>query len=109
VLIVYEADWERSEEGLKELEARWDNEDQEDHNEENGSDYIDDDDDDDDDSDEDDTKGPGPPYVVKLIDFAHTHIKPGQGPDQGVLLGLDTLFRLLNGRIEQVRNAMTQN
>lgn len=47
---------------------------------------------------------PSPPFVVKLIDFAHTRILPAQGPDKGVLLGLDTLIRLLDGRIEEVQD-----
>lgn len=47
------------------------------------------------------------PYVVKLIDFAHTKMTPGQGPDEGVLLGLDTVIRLLDGRIEEVVATIT--
>lgn len=33
---------------------------------------------------------------VRLIDFAHATIVPGQGPDTGVLLGLQTVKRLIN-------------
>ena len=120
VLIVYEADWERAEEGVTLLEAR----NRESHTLEvdfkqetgedvggGGDDLEDDDDasddieDDDDDAEDDDEGKIGLPFVVRLIDFAHTRITPGQGPDQGVLLGLDTLSKLLSGRIEQVQNA----
>jgi len=41
-------------------------------------------------------------YVVRLIDFAHTFVTPGSGPDDGVLLGLDTTLGLLNGRIAEI-------
>ena len=50
-------------------------------------------------------KKKGPPYLVKLIDFAHTRIVPGMGPDEGVLKGVDTVLSLLDGRIEQVKAA----
>ena len=61
-------------------------------------------DDEEEDEDEDeDKKRVGPPYLVKLIDFAHTKIVPGIGPDEGVLKGVDTVLSLLDGRIEQAR------
>jgi 1D-myo-inositol-tetrakisphosphate 5-kinase/inositol-polyphosphate multikinase len=114
ILIVYEADWERVEEGLKALEEmereRGESESEgriEDEGDEDISGFNDNGNEDEDDGpdDDDSSDGPGPSFVVKLIDFAHTRIAPGQGPDQGVLLGLDTLIRLLDGRIEQVRHA----
>ncbi|KAI5118287.1 hypothetical protein M0805_003242 [Coniferiporia weirii] len=43
-----------------------------------------------------------PLYTIKLIDFAHTRLVPGSGPDEGVLRGLDTTIRLLEGRVKQV-------
>ena len=43
-----------------------------------------------------------PPCVVKLIDFAHARMVPGQGPDEGVLKGVDTVLSLLDGRITQI-------
>ncbi|KZT24103.1 SAICAR synthase-like protein [Neolentinus lepideus HHB14362 ss-1] len=46
---------------------------------------------------------PSAPYVVRLIDFAHTKLTPGRGPDEGILLGLDTVLKLLESRIEEVR------
>ena len=54
----------------------------------------------------------GPPFAVKLIDFAHTRLVSGEGPDEGVLKGLDTTLKLLAGRIEEVEalvNAHGQN
>jgi len=33
---------------------------------------------------------------VKLIDFAHSIIQPGLGPDNGCLLGIENLIRLLS-------------
>ncbi|KAG6897868.1 hypothetical protein C0992_009666 [Termitomyces sp. T32_za158] len=43
-----------------------------------------------------------PPFLVKLVDFAHTRVLEGLGPDVGVLLGLDTLLTLLDGRIAEL-------
>ncbi|KIO24087.1 hypothetical protein M407DRAFT_244581 [Tulasnella calospora MUT 4182] len=37
-------------------------------------------------------------YAVKMIDFAHTRLAPGEGPDKGVLLGMETTLKLLEGR-----------
>ncbi|KAG8987545.1 hypothetical protein FRB90_003292 [Tulasnella sp. 427] len=37
-------------------------------------------------------------YAVKMIDFAHTRLAPGEGPDEGVLLGMATTLKLLEGR-----------
>jgi 1D-myo-inositol-tetrakisphosphate 5-kinase/inositol-polyphosphate multikinase len=118
ILIAYEADWETAEEGLKLLEER--NpvtaayQGGEGCDSDVARDDEDDDDDDDDDADEDEdededeeTDRPFSPWIVKLIDFAHTRLKPGHGPDEGVLLGLNTILKLLNGRIEQIQNPAT--
>ncbi|KIK17088.1 hypothetical protein PISMIDRAFT_15358 [Pisolithus microcarpus 441] len=35
-------------------------------------------------------------FRLSLIDFAHMQLVPGQGPDTGVLLGIDTLIRLIH-------------
>ena len=86
LLIIYEADLDRAREGLKWMEEAPEDEDEEEEEEEDN---------------EDDEKRVGPPYIVKLIDFAHTKIVPGIGPDEGVLKGVDTVLRLLDGRIEQ--------
>lgn len=83
LLIIYEADWERARESLKWLEEADEDEDEESSGK----------------------KRVGPPYLIKLIDFAHTRIVPGIGPDEGVLKGVDTVLSLLNGRIEQVKQA----
>lgn len=82
ILIAYEGDWEQAKEKLARTE---------DEEEEEGED----------DESEDEEK-PGPPYVVKLIDFAHTRITLGRGPDEGVLTGLDTLLGLIDGHITQL-------
>ncbi|KAG6883503.1 hypothetical protein C0993_005803 [Termitomyces sp. T159_Od127] len=78
LLVMYEADWARAEQALLDgIEA----------------------------SEDADNRRAGlgrPPYVVKLVDFAHTRIGRGLGPDQGVLLGLDTLLRLLDGRVREL-------
>lgn len=104
LLIVYEADWECAAEGVKAMalaevsdraltEITEENEDDEEEGEEAGE-------------EEEATgqKAVGPPFIVKLIDFAHTRMKPGEGPDQGVLLGLETMLKLLNGRVGQLRD-----
>ena len=44
----------------------------------------------------------GPPYLIKLIDFGHTKLSPGKGPDTGVLLGLDTTISLLKNRLDEI-------
>ena len=85
LLIVYEADWTRAEEGISRLAMEPKEEDEETEE-----------------SDSEEEEGNGPPYMVKLIDFAHTRLAPGEGPDEGVLLGLDTMLRLLDGRISQL-------
>ena len=41
-------------------------------------------------------------YTLSLIDFAHTRVVPGEGPDQGVLTGMDTLIRLVDRRKQEV-------
>ena len=48
-------------------------------------------------------KRPGPPYIVQVIDFAHSRIVPGEGPDKGVLKGIDTILDLPNQHIHQVQ------
>jgi 1D-myo-inositol-tetrakisphosphate 5-kinase/inositol-polyphosphate multikinase len=90
VLVVYEGLEERAVEGVKRMEeqdAKGDDEENEDEE----------------DSEDDDEKK-AVAYKVKLIDFAHTRLVPGQGPDEGVLLGLDTLSRLVEERIMVIRS-----
>jgi len=95
LLIIYEADWTRAEQSLTSSSE------EEDENDDIDED-IDDDDDDDDNDDESNLKRFGPPFVVKLIDFAHTRLAPGEGPDQGVLFGMDTVLKLLDARLEEI-------
>ncbi|OCF44422.1 hypothetical protein I317_01682 [Kwoniella heveanensis CBS 569] len=80
-----------------------------------GSDSDSDEEDDDDDDEDDDIDGTKedernarrcPPVRVKMIDFAHTWLAQGEGPDQGVLKGLETLKRLIQGRKKEVEAAM---
>jgi 1D-myo-inositol-tetrakisphosphate 5-kinase/inositol-polyphosphate multikinase len=57
------------------------------------------------DSDSNDARKPkklGPPFLLKLIDFAHSRLTPGGGNDQGVLRGLRTIADLLHKRADEV-------
>jgi 1D-myo-inositol-tetrakisphosphate 5-kinase/inositol-polyphosphate multikinase len=96
LLIVYEADWTRAEQSLTSSSE------EEDEKGEDADMDGDDDEDEDEDEDESNSKRPGPPFVVKLIDFAHTRLAPGEGPDEGVLLGMDTVLKLLDARLEEI-------
>ncbi|KAF8638822.1 hypothetical protein AX17_001880 [Amanita inopinata Kibby_2008] len=87
LLIIYESDWDRAEEAIK--QSLIEGEDEEGEDEE----------------DSDDGQRIGPPYIVRLIDFAHTRITPGRGADEGVLTGLDTALGLIDGRIKELVSA----
>ena len=89
LLIIYENDLERVRQAINLLE-------------EDGEEEEDDEDEDAEGEEEEDTK-PGPACLVKLIDFAHTKLVAGEGPDEGVLLGLDTTLRLLDGRVSEIK------
>ena len=91
-LIMYEGDLERSKQGIALLG-------------EEGVGEEDDEEDEDEDEDEEENTKPGPAFLVKLIDFAHTKVVAGEGPDEGVLLGMDTTLKLLDGRIAQIKGA----
>lgn len=39
-----------------------------------------------------------PPVRLRMIDFAHTWLAQGEGPDEGVLLGIKTLRGLIRDR-----------
>ena len=98
---MYKGDWEEAAEGINTFFKEGDSDDQEqeqdkEHNEE----------DNDESGGDDGKKRPHPPYCVKLINFAHTRIKPGEGPDKGVLLGLSMVLKLLDGWIKEVCNAV---
>jgi len=97
LLLVYEADWDRAREGLRLLrEAEQRAERETERGQEEGEDE------DEDGEEEEYENAVGPPFVVKLIDFAHAKLVPGRGPDEGVLHGLRTVIDLLKGRMAQV-------
>ena len=75
-LVMYEGDLERAKQGLALLEGEG--------------------------VKEENTK-PSAPCLVKLIDFAYVKLVTGEGPDRGVLLGMDTTLKLLDGRIAQIK------
>lgn len=85
ILIIYEGDQARAAEGLKKLETGGlDGDHQENEVKEECAQAI------------------SPPFLVKIVDFAHIQIVSGQGPDTGVLKGLDTILDLLDGRTVDV-------
>ncbi|TYJ51939.1 hypothetical protein B9479_007478, partial [Cryptococcus floricola] len=47
-----------------------------------------------------------PPLTLRMIDFAHTWLAEGEGPDEGVLEGLRSLRGLVEGRREEVQKAL---
>ena len=52
---------------------------------------------------EDGSKKPEPkPFAIKIIDFAHTRLAPGEGPDEGALKGVRTTISLFEGRLAEV-------
>lgn len=57
--------------------------------------HVDSDDDSDDDGDEDEEPKNHDVHKVVLIDFAHAHWTPGQGPDENVIHGLRSIDRIL--------------
>ena len=106
LLVVYEAEWARAAAGVEWLAAHPDGvEEDEDDDEDDEDEEEDQDEDEDEDEDEEGVQKPGPPYIVRLIDFAHTRLKPGEGPDAGVLQGVDTILGLLQGRLAEVQAA----
>jgi len=93
LLIIYEADWDK----LRKSIELWKQEEQA---------FEDDDaserEDSDDTEESDDNLKKGPPYLVKLIDFGHTRLTPGEGPDDRALLGIDTTLKLLRERLAHI-------
>ena len=79
-------------------DAEDDEEDLDDEGEEDDDDEDDDDDDDEDDDDEELTLA-----TVKLIDFAHARLAPGEGPDENVLRGVRSLARVLEQLAAELR------
>lgn len=43
---------------------------------------------------------------VRLIDFGHATLVPGQGPDQGVLLGLSTVLDLARRQLQRLESKL---
>jgi 1D-myo-inositol-tetrakisphosphate 5-kinase/inositol-polyphosphate multikinase len=102
-LIVYEADWERAAEGverMKEQTGKLGGIDEDEEDDEDG------DADDDEDEDDENSKG-GIPFTVKLIDFAHTHVTPGEGPDEGVVLGMNNVLEFIGARIDDLEKGQS--
>ncbi|KAF8589676.1 SAICAR synthase-like protein [Ramaria rubella] len=97
ILIIYEADWDTLKKGLQlwKQETITDDEDAG----LNPEDSVGGGSEDDESSDE---VKLGPPYLVKLIDFAHTSLREGAGPDTGAILGINTTIALLTGRLAEV-------
>lgn len=78
---------------------------------EGGAQSTDDDDMDDDEriaSDDEEDRKPRP-FSLRLIDFAHTRLAHGEGPDEGLLMGMRTLRRSLQGRREEIDAAITSS
>ncbi|GJJ11869.1 hypothetical protein Clacol_006107 [Clathrus columnatus] len=107
LLIIYEADWDILKRTLLdwpskkiEVSTTFDVEDEEKEEEEaqyllNEHDIAEDEDDESEGNE--DTRSP---YIVKLIDFAHTSLKKRK--DTGVILGLETTLELLTGRLKEI-------
>lgn len=105
VLMVYEGDLVRLDDALEQWESKLSSRDPLAPLSEPESDE--DDDSEEEDEEEDDLDGTKedaklakecPPVKVKMIDFAHTWIAEGEGVDEGVLKGLNTLRGLVQGR-----------
>jgi 1D-myo-inositol-tetrakisphosphate 5-kinase/inositol-polyphosphate multikinase len=110
-LIVYEGDWDRAKVGVQWLASHPEGETgDEDVGEEEQEEMYDDTEEGvedvggwEEESEEDSDDGVSDcPCAVRLIDFAHTRRKQGEGPDPGALKGLDTLLNLLDGRIDSL-------
>ncbi|KAF8693180.1 cytochrome P450, partial [Rhizoctonia solani] len=93
VLIVWEGDPKALERAIQTLDE--------------GRDVLEESDDDVDDEAEvnENDRKPGPVYLIKLIDFAHTRLVPGQGPDESLMIGMGTTIKLLEGRIRELRRS----
>jgi len=97
-LIVYEADWARAAEGVEQLKKE----------QARQSEVVDDDHEEEEEEEDDDAEEEGTiPFTVKLIDFAHTHMTPGDGPDEGVVQGMDKVLELIGERINHLENSQS--
>lgn len=115
ILVVYEGDPERLEDALERHEAKQaalevlaqseteSLEDEDDITEDEDESSTSSDDDEDDGVRADARRARRcPPFTLKMIDFAHTSLVEGEGPDEGVLKGISTLKKLIQTRIDQV-------
>jgi 1D-myo-inositol-tetrakisphosphate 5-kinase/inositol-polyphosphate multikinase len=50
-----------------------------------------------------------PPLTFRLIDFAHTWLAQDEGPDKGVLLGIETVRALVKRRMNEVKAWMDKH
>jgi 1D-myo-inositol-tetrakisphosphate 5-kinase/inositol-polyphosphate multikinase len=126
LLVVYEGDATRLSTAFEHADARrvakaartlgqsglGDNEEEDDSEDEFDSDEEDssEEDDDDDDGVKADARraARASPFALRLIDFAHTWFVEGQGPDEGVLFGFETVRGLVQGRMAEVKAWMDQ-
>ncbi|KAF8602811.1 SAICAR synthase-like protein [Ceratobasidium sp. AG-I] len=69
---------------------------------EEGRDVMEESEDEDEETDEN-LRKPGPVCAMRLIDFAHTRLVPGEGPDGGVMTGVGVAIKLVEGRIKELR------
>ena len=99
LLIVYEADWKKARETLDGLEE----DSEHDTDESKHITDLENESEDGEDTDSDEQED-GPPYVVKLIDFAHTRLTPGKGPDRSVLKGVETTINLFVDRLKELED-----
>ncbi|KAI9466966.1 hypothetical protein BJY52DRAFT_1235592 [Lactarius psammicola] len=99
LLIIYEGDWDRTEMGVQWLARQAASATGDEEFEGAEEEDSEDDSDSGDDSEDGHKGGTKSPCVVKVIDFAHTRLKAGEGPDRGVLKGLETVLTLLDARI----------
>jgi 1D-myo-inositol-tetrakisphosphate 5-kinase/inositol-polyphosphate multikinase len=109
VLIVYEGDWERASKALSTPpRASTTEEDDDDDDEveveidENGQIILESIPDEAVDEEEEEKEPQAPLCSLSLIDFAHTRLTKGQGPDEGVLKGIQTMIDLVRQRREKV-------
>jgi 1D-myo-inositol-tetrakisphosphate 5-kinase/inositol-polyphosphate multikinase len=94
ILIIYEGDPERLEAALQEESAN------------ENSTPLEGEDDSDDDSEDDEVEDFKPAVLLKAVDFAHAWDFRGQGPDEGYNEGLANLMALVEGRLQEVEEAL---
>jgi 1D-myo-inositol-tetrakisphosphate 5-kinase/inositol-polyphosphate multikinase len=63
------------------------------------------DDDEDNDADEEEDETRPRPFTARIIDFAHTRLVHGEGKDVGFLKGLETVLRLIQGRLDELESS----